>query len=97
MKQFSDFKIKPVAKNFGGDKIGIDDILNKQITVHDFKIGVSKFEAKPRLDLSITFDGRLRLYWSNSAMLIEMIKQIPKEEMPFETTIVKENKQLRFT
>lgn len=44
MFKFSDFDIKPQVKSFEGEKIKIDKILNREITVTDYKIETSKYE-----------------------------------------------------
>lgn len=41
MHQFKDFKIKPKAAAFVGDKIKIERVLNVEITVFSYKIDES--------------------------------------------------------
>lgn len=99
MKKFSDFGIKPLTKNFTGDKIKIDRILNKQIIVVDYRIQNSKFEKGhgKRLDLQIAIDGANRVVFTSSSVLMELIQQVPKENFPFTTTIVRDNERFEFT
>lgn len=99
LKQFKDFNIKPVTKGLEGDKIKIDKILNREITVHAFKIGPSKYPEKGnglRLDLQISLGETKHIVWSGSGILMDMIKQVPDDAFPFQATIVKENERLEF-
>lgn len=99
MNQFKDFGIKPQSKSFEGDKIKIDRILNKKISVHDFKIEQSKYEKGTGkcLYMQIEVDGQKRVLFTGSASLMDMIQQVDKTNFPFETTIIKENERFQFT
>lgn len=99
MKNFKDFGIKPPVQGLTGDKIKIERILNRQITVTHFIIDDSKYgdEGTKRLALMFMLDGVPRLVFTNSRCLQEMIARIPPEEFPFNTTIVKENERYEFT
>lgn len=100
MRQFSDFNIKPTQKQFIGDKIKIDRILNKPIVVHSFQINPSKIEGKGNgkcLTLQVEVDGQKRIVFSGSTTLQDMITQVPADNFPFKTTIVKETERLEFT
>ena len=88
------------TKSFEGEKIKIDRILNKQITVLDFKIEDSKYKEKGNgkcLYIQIENDGSKRVLFSGSSYLMDMIQKVPKEGFPFITTIVKNNEHLEFT
>ncbi len=95
MKQFSDFGITAKHKGFVGDKIKISKVLNREIVVLDYKIENSKYEGK-RLDLQIKIGETMHVLWTASTVLMELIQQVPKEEFPFKTTIVKENECFEF-
>ena len=99
MFSFSEFDIKPQVKSFEGDKIKIDRVLNKQITVLDFKIDISKYEKGTGkcLHLQIEVDSSKRVIFSGSTYLMDMIERVPKDKFPFKTIIVKENERLQFT
>lgn len=96
MNNFSEFQIKPPERNFTGDKIKIEKVLNVKIAVLDYRIGKGNFNDQ-RLDLQIEFKGERRVIFSGSRGLIDMIKQVPAEKLPFETTIIKDNEQFQFT
>lgn len=100
MNSFKDFGIKPQVKNFEGEKIRIDKILNKQIVVEDFKTAESKYQDKGTgklLTLQIVVDNTRRVVFTGSLNLMEMIQKVPKNKMPFTTTIVRENERFEFT
>jgi len=96
---FKDFGIVVKSKGFEGDKIKIDRILNKQIVVENFKIEKSNFEKGNGncLHLQISIEGSKRVLFSGSKYLMEMIQEVPKDKLPFNTTIVKNNDRLEFT
>lgn len=98
LKQFKDFGIKITSSAFVGDKVSADWVLNKKITVHDFKIENSKFhENKKCLYLQVSIEGKKHVLFSGYSSLMETIQQVPKNEFPFEVTIIKEDKKLQFT
>lgn len=100
MNSFADLNITPQYNNFQGNKIDIDDLLNREIIVHDFKIGPSKFKDrgdKECLTLQITVNNEMRVVFCGSTYLMQTIKLIPKNKFPFTTTIVKKNKCHQFT
>lgn len=96
MKNFKDFGLKPNINAFKGEKIKIDRILNREIIVHAFEICPSKFEGQ-RLSLQIEVSEELRVLFTGSKVLMDMIKRVPTTDFPFKTTIVKENEYFEFT
>lgn len=97
IKSFSDLGIKvPEPKNFVGDSIPMKKILNKQITLHAYKIVPSKFNGE-RVDMQITYDEDKRVAWTSSGGLIETIKLIDEKHFPITTTIIEENERFKFT
>ncbi|WP_346236133.1 hypothetical protein ABDK00_017000 [Niabella insulamsoli] len=99
MHSFSDLNIQPTYNSFQGNKIDIDDLLNKKITVHAYKIGDSKYERGNGkcLTMQITVDQELRVVFSGSTHLQQTIEMVPKDKFPFTTTIIKKNKCHQFT
>lgn len=78
MKKFKDFGITVSNKGFIGDKIKIQKVLNREITVHHFAISPSKvFEGKC-LQLQISLNNELHVLFSGASGLIEAITQIPE-------------------
>jgi len=97
MKNFSDLGIKPKSPAMEGDKIEVYQILNQPISVHGFDIRPSKFEGKGDcLCLQITFEEKKRVVFTGSVVLMDIIKQVPRDSFPFTTKITKENKRYQF-
>ena len=99
MKQFKDFGIKPCVVGFIGDKIKIERILNRAITVHDYKIADSKYDNGNGkcLHLQIAIGEIKHVVFTGSSVLMDIIQKVSKDDMPFSTTIVKENERFEFT
>lgn len=99
MKSFSQLGIQQINNGFEGEKIKIERVLNKQVVILDFKIEPSKFPDKNEkcLHLQISVDNQKRVIFCTGVALQTALKQIPKEEFPFSTTIVKENMRYQFT
>ena len=99
-KNFKDFGIKTETKQFIGDKIKLDKVLNKEIIVHAFKIGPSKYNDKGNkecLHLQIEFKDEKHVLFSGSGNLMNMIKRVHDDCFPFKATIVKNSEMLEFT
>jgi hypothetical protein len=73
--------------------------LNKEITVHAYKIEKSKFDRGNGkcLHLSIDFAGEAHVLFSGSGVLMQMIEKVPSDEFPFQTTIIQDNERFEFT
>jgi hypothetical protein len=98
MKDFKDFGIAPVADEelFVGDKIKIERVLNRKITIHKYDITDSKFKGKC-LKLQISIAEEKRIIFTGSVSLMDMVSKVPEEGFPFTTIIVKENERFQFT
>lgn len=101
MRTFKEFGIKPISKSFIGDKIKIDRIVNREIVVLDYKVEESKYSKgngnNKCLYLQIELNGTHHVVFIGSAVLMEMIQQVPAEDFPFKTTIIRENHRFEFT
>jgi hypothetical protein len=83
---------------FPGFQLNIDRLLNKTITVHKFKIEPSKQKAGTEyLTMEIMYEGERRIVWSGGKALIDAIRQTADEDFPFETTIIKNDRQYQFS
>ncbi len=98
LKKFSDLGIKVPDSSFSGDKIRIDRILNKDIRILDYKVGISQYEkgSGKLLTLSINVDNEPRIVFSGSTNLINTLELIPKADFPFLGKIVKGDNRLEF-
>lgn len=99
MKRFSDFGIKS-GDAFTGDKIKIDKILNREITVVKYKLEESKFPKNKSgkcLHMQIELSGTKLVVFSGSDFLMNQLKQIEENDFPFIATIIKSNDHFEFT
>jgi len=98
MKKFKDFNITPNVNPFVGDKISVKKLFNTPIKVLDHKIEPSKQKAGTEcLTLQIEKGTEKRIVFTGSKVLIDMIKRVPKDAYPFETTIKGDNDYFEFT
>jgi len=93
MNKFSDFSDEKI---FDGDKIKINDIINNEIIIIEYKIGSSKYKDKDYLTLQIKYNDEKFVIFTGSNVLIDQIKKY-ENKIPFITTIRKINKYYSFT
>jgi len=93
MKKFSDFSKENILD---GDKIKIDGVLNKEITITNFSIKSSKHNSGKYLTLQIEFDNERYVIFTGSEVLIKQIEKY-KDEIPFTTILRKINKYYSLT
>ncbi len=93
--KFSDFAEE--SKLFEGSKKRIDDILNQEILVTDFKIKDSK-KRQDTLYATIQFkiDNINYIVFTGSNVLIDQLEKY-KDNLPFYTTIKKIDRYYTFT
>ena len=95
--QFSELKITATSKGLLGDKLKIERVIGKEITVEAFKIEPSDYEGEC-LHLQFMMNGNRHVVFTGSAFLLSMIKQVPADKFPFATKIVKqEDGSFQFT
>lgn len=93
MKSFKDLKVtyQPAngQKYFPGDTISIRDLVNLEIIVHDFQLGVKTREGEDRCVVSIEMGGQMKKFITNSDEMKNILSQIGEMQdgFPFETTI----------
>ncbi len=93
--RFSDFAEE--SKAFEGNKKRIDDILNQEILITDFKIKDSK-KKQDTLYATIQFkiDDINYIVFTGSGVLIDQLKKY-KDSLPFFTTVKKIDRYYTFT
>lgn len=93
--RFSDFADE--SKSFEGDKKKIDEILNEEILIMDFKIKDSKQRSGTQY-VTIQFKlGDINyITFTGSKVLIEQLNKY-KDNIPFNTTIKKIDRYYTFT
>lgn len=95
MKKFSEFATNT---QLSGDKISIDELLDKEIEVWDFRVGESKFNVgdKMLLTIQIKVDDEQRVVFTGSNVLKSQLEEY-KEYLPFEAKIIKINNYYSFS
>jgi hypothetical protein len=99
MKRFSELNIKS-EDGFTGDKIKIDKILNREISLIKYKIDDSKYPKNKSgkcLTLQIEFCGSRYVVFTGSDYLINQINQVNNDDFPLLATIIKTNDHFEFT
>lgn len=76
MKTFSELGIKPDLKQFVGDKIPINDIVNQDVIVLDYAIGPSKFSGKNCLKIQIKYNDEHRVVFTASKGLENVLSKV---------------------
>jgi len=92
-KRFSDF-----AKDhqpLEGSKCRINDVLNREILVLNYRLSASKYSQAPCLTLQFMIDDEKHVLFTGSAVLIEQIEMY-KNELPFYATIKKIDRYFTF-
>jgi retron-type reverse transcriptase len=100
MKLFSELGIAVDSAPFSGEKIKINRIVNKEVEVIDFELNESKFQAdkcRKCLKLQIRIEGELRVVFTGSNMLIQVIQKMNKTMLPFRVTIIENNGFYQFS
>ena len=91
--KFSDFNTN--HKVFDGKKISIESILNNEILIKAFKIGISKFKTKEYATIQFNYKNtdpqNNYIVFTGSGVVIDQLNQ-NKEHLPFFTTIRKIDK-----
>lgn len=90
MKQFNELGIQDEKKGLVGDKIKVERVLEKRITVIDFNIVDSKYDGKC-LQMQIEFNEDKRVIFTSAKRLISTMEKVDKSSLPFSTIIKKQD------
>lgn len=96
MKRFSDICDEKVLD---GDKIKIDDLLNQEIIILDYRVRESKFSKDKNgkyLTLQISMNEEKKVVFTGSDVLIEQIEKYGSQ-LPFVAVIKKISKYYTLT
>lgn len=96
-KRFSDFAKETFAMD--GEKVSIEQILNREIEITGYKITGSKFKKDGRdqcLTLQFEMGGKKFVTFTGSLVLIAQIERYA-DEIPFATTVTKQFKYFTMT
>ena len=98
MKNFKDLGITNEYKGFIGDKKKMNQIINREIIVHDYAIKPSTQKPGENcLHLQFELGNSKHVAFTGSKPLMDNIRKIPPSEFPFVTTIVREKEWYEFT
>lgn len=86
-KKFSDFA-NPEDSRLGGEKKKIDDILNVEILLKNFRVAKSKRNSGDYITLQFVLDDHLYILFTGSQIIIDQVIKY-KENLPFLTKIIK--------
>jgi len=93
--RFSDFAEE--SKVFDGDKKKIEEILNKEILVLDFKLKESKHHRDTQyVTIQFKIDNIIYILFNGSRVLADQLEKY-KDYLPFYATIKKIDKYYTFT
>lgn len=99
MHRFKDFA-KDDNKPIEGEKVRLEDYINKEIIISEYKIRDSNFKEKYDKYATVQFyeerNKDKRIFFSGSTVLINMLEKY-KDKIPFITTIRKIGKYYSFT
>lgn len=88
MKKFSDLNIDTNDKNiFPVPAISIEDIINKEVEVHDFVSGVKTSHGPDRYLVKIKDGESFFKFFTNAAPIKKALDMIEKDCMPFTATV----------
>lgn len=95
MKKFSDFAKEQVLD---GDKLKLDDVLDKEIIVLGYQVNKSRYKGNNDTCLKLQFelDGAHYILFTGSTVLINQIEKY-QDEIPFQTVIKKIDKYYTFS
>jgi RNA-directed DNA polymerase len=97
MKKFSELNIdNKLSDLYIGNKISINDIINKKIIIFKYNLEKSKYKDS-YLKLQIKLNNEDRIVFTGSKNLINTINKIEKNDFPFETTVMKRFDSYFFT
>ena len=97
-KRFSDFADEPQLLD--GDKMTIEQILNKEILIVGYRVTESKYEnaknSRKCLTIQFELDGERHIAFTGSSVLHDQIIKY-KDEIPFLVTIKKVDRYFTFS
>jgi hypothetical protein len=102
MRNFAEFDIKPETKSLIGKSISVNEVFDREIIVHHYKVTESKYKGKNSehcLNIQIELDGKLRVIFTGSKNLLQTLNKVPEDVgFPFKAKIVKrEGGRFEFT
>lgn len=100
-RRFTDLKInKGQSSAFQGEKISIHALFDREITIHAYRISPARFNTERTdkyLQMQISIDDQKRVVFTTSKVMMDIIEQIPSQDFPFVTTLIKKDQRYEFT
>lgn len=84
MQKFSEFAMDKVP--FEGNKISINDLCGREISVHNYHIKNSKFKEGLYAEVQVMVDGEWRVFFTGSKVIRDQLERY-RDKLPFVTTI----------
>ena len=89
MERFSDF-VTDEEKAFSGDKVRVNDLINKEIIIIRYKVRPSKYKEKSDRCTTVQFkyenSNEEKIFFTGSSVIIEQLEKY-KEKLPFYAVI----------
>jgi hypothetical protein len=97
---FSEFATED-EQAFEGEKVKIDNLLNKEIIVLKFKVRQSKYEdSNSKNCVTVQFreidDKTKKIFFTGSCVIMDLLQKY-EQQLPFKTTIKKIDRYYTFT
>jgi len=93
--------LAPKRAQLPGEKVSLDNVLNKEIIVHGFYIAKSKYKKNTSgqcltIQFKFNHENEFRVLFTGSEVLMSQAKEV-EDHLPFATTIVKIDKYFSFS
>jgi len=100
MRKFSELGISPPDLAFTGEKIKMTKILNKEVILCDYKITDTKYPKNKSgkcLHIQIEIENVKFVLFTGSDILITMVQEIKKDDLPLLVTIIQQGECYLFS
>lgn len=100
IKSFKSLNVPLPSIGFEGTKIDIQNLIDRDIVLHDFKIQDSKFPKPGKekcLHLQVAIGEIKYVSFTPTIRLIKQVAGIEKEQLPITTKIIRAGKSLQFS
>ncbi|NCB43467.1 MAG: hypothetical protein EOM59_12735 [Clostridia bacterium] len=78
---------RSIEKTFLGKRIGTDEIVEKEIEIHDFEIGIGRKSGNPVAYCQIRIEGEWRMWWTEGYKIIRRLERANRAQLPFRTKV----------
>lgn len=78
---------RTIEKTFIGDRVKIDEIIEKPIEIHDFEIGMGRKSGNRVAYCQIKFRGQWRFWWTEGFKIVRRLERSNRAMLPFRTKV----------